>query len=524
MIDPENFEIINFNDSIFDLFNFEAETSSVEVIKWLSDDNNHCCKAKLTDVAQKVKKDKSVSYLCLGSKVSGEDFWSENTLSVFEYGEKVQYVLVIRDIQEQKLMEESLSEAKDHFQNLAENSPDVIMRFDRKYRHLYVNQAIIKQIGILPEQFLNKTHGEMGVFPEDLVIFWEGVMNKVFEEGRPHTVEFELPSKSGNLSIEWRIFPESDENGNIPTILAIARDITEANYAKLALSKSEERLTLAVDATSLGLWDWDLQSNQVYYSPIYFSMLGYENDEFAHEWETWHKLMHEDDREFILETVEKCITNKDEDFEVEFRLLCKDGSYKWIQGKGRVTEVGEDGTIWRVIGTHEDISERKRNEKIQEMLFFISNAVNTTKNLEELYEKIRDYLGVVIDTTNCFLALYHEESNMLTMPFHRDEVDSFNEFPAGKTLTGYVISTGKAQLVDANREARLTEEGFIEPVGSPCVSWLGVPFKTNSKTIGVFVVQSYNEEVIFTSDDVSILEFVSDQIALAIERKRDQDN
>ncbi len=253
-------------------------------------------------------------------------------------------------------------------------------------------------------------------------------------------------------------------------------------------------------------------------------MLGYGLDELPHELETWKILLHDEDRESSIAEVEKSIKNRDVSFELEFRLLCKDGTYKWICSRGRAADLDETGNAKRLIGTHEDISVRKRNNEIQATLFNISNAVNTTKNLDELYENIREILGNIIDTTNCFLAMYHEESNMLTMPFHRDEVDSFTEFPAGKTLTGYVVSTGKAQLIDTERELQLTREGFIEPVGSPCVSWLGVPLKNDNKIIGVFVVQSYNEETVYTREDVSILEFVSDQIALAIERKRDQEN
>jgi PAS domain S-box-containing protein len=161
---------------------------------------------------------------------------------------------------------------------------------------------------------------------------------------------------------------------------------------------------------------------------------------------------------------------------------------------------------------------------VRQVLFDISNAVSTTQSLDELYIKIRESLGRVLDTTNCFLALYNELSDTLTLPFIEDEKDSFTEFPARKTLTSFVIRTGEAQLVDVEREQQLTRKGEIEPVGAPCVSWLGVPLKHEEKTIGVFAVQSYSEEVIYTQSDAALLEFASDQIALAIERRRHQDN
>jgi len=169
-------------------------------------------------------------------------------------------------------------------------------------------------------------------------------------------------------------------------------------------------------------------------------------------------------------------------------MLCRDGSYKWILSKGRAVQFDDKGDTVRLSGIHEDIADRKRNENVQKALFHISNAVNTTKNLQELYEKIQEFLSLVVDTTNCFLAIYHEETKTLTLPFLKDEKDSFSEFPAGKSLTGYVIKTGKAQLIDTQKEKDLTLKGEIEPVGAPCVSWLGVPLKVNDKIIGVYVI------------------------------------
>jgi PAS domain S-box-containing protein len=421
-------------------------------------------------------------------------------------------------------VQDELEESREHLRNLAENSPDVIMRFDQNCRHLYVNQTVEDQIGIPVDMFIGKSHQEMGIFPEEKVKFWEKSIKKVFKTRRNNTVEFDIDTGKGTISFEWRLFPEFDDEGNISTVLAIARNITESKLASEAIRKSEEQLKLVVEATSLGYWDWNLATNKVFFSPIYFRMLGYEPDELPHELETWQNLLHPDDRATAIAFVDNFLSSGEEFFGFVFRLTCKDGSAKWIHSRGQIVEVNDDGSPRRLIGTHEDISERKRNEQVQQTLFNISNAVNTTHNLNELYEKIRENLGRIVDTTNCFLALYNEETNMLSLPFLRDEFDSFTEFPAGKTLTGYVVSTGRSQLIDAERERQLTEEGHVEAYGAPCISWLGVPLKTDNRIIGVFAVQSYREDVVYTNEDVRLLEFVSDQIALAIKRKRDQEN
>jgi len=523
LLDPDTFSVLDFNESIFRMFMIPDDYDYQQVIEWMENERSAYCRKDMEEVARGLETDLAVTYLCLNSRHDGSEFWSENTLSRFSSGERKHFVMVIRNIQEQKLMEESLKQSREHFRNLAENSPDIIMRFDKNFRHLYVNQTAQVQLGIPVEDFLNKSHDEMGIFESDMVKFWEGAIDKVFKNSYANTVEFDFKAPRRTFTFEWRLFPEFGEKDEVETVLAIARDITDSKAASKVIKRSEERLKLAVEATNLGLWDWNMETDEVFYSPFFFSMLGYDENELPQELDTWYSLIYHEDLEMSKQAMQTAISSR-KGFELEFRLLCKDGSYKWISSRGHITDKDNRGRSKRLIGTHEDISERKRNEEVQRTLVNISNAVNTTTNLDELYEKIREYLGSIVDTTNCFLALYNEDTKMLSMPFHRDEKDSFSEFPVGKTFTGFVISTGKTELIDAERERKLTEEGLIEAFGAPCVSWLGVPLKRNDRTIGVFVVQSYREDIIYTEKDVSILEFVSDQIALAIERKRDQDN
>ncbi len=427
-------------------------------------------------------------------------------------------------VRQSRKVRSALEKSRGQFRNLAENSPDLIVRLDREVRCLLVNQSVADYTGIPVEEFIGRRPSELGILPAEPFLHLESTTEAVVASGKRRTIELMFTGNSEKLILEWRIFPEFDEHKQFQSVLAIGRDITESKFATEAIRNSEERLQLAVEATSLGYWDWNLEANKVFFSPIYFYMLGYSLGELPQELETWHGLLHEDDREPAIALVDRFLKSGEKSFETEFRLRCKEGRFIWVCSRGRIVERNADGTVRRLIGTHENISGRKRNEQIQATLFNISNAVNTTLNIEELYENIREHLGKIIDTTNCFLALYNEKTGMLTLPFHRDEKDSFSEFPTGKTLTGYVISTGKTQLVDAERERELTEEGHIELVGTPCVSWLGVPLKTNNRILGVFVVQSYREDVVYTREDVNILEFVSDQIALAIKRKHDQEN
>jgi PAS domain S-box-containing protein len=146
-------------------------------------------------------------------------------------------------LSEYRRVMEALRECEETFRAFAENSLDVIMRFDRSFRHLYVNPAVEQSTGIPSEWFLGKTHVELG-FPEELVNMWEDALQRVFETAKPHRIEFMLPS--GNW-IDWLLVPEFKENGEVYAVMTSARDITGMKQAEEELKESQQRLTEIIE-------------------------------------------------------------------------------------------------------------------------------------------------------------------------------------------------------------------------------------------------------------------------------------
>ena len=135
------------------------------------------------------------------------------------------------------------------------------------------------------------------------------------------------------------------------------------------LKNSEERYDMALRAVRDGLWDWDLRTNSVYFSPRYFEMLGYDPHEFPHVYDSWIKLLHPDDKERVIGIVETYLDNFSSQneksiYSVEFRMKASNGEWKWILARGNVPIVDEGGSPIRLIGTHIDITERKKTEEI----------------------------------------------------------------------------------------------------------------------------------------------------------------
>ena len=175
----------------------------------------------------------------------------------------------------------------------------------------------------------------------------------------------------------------------------------------------------------------------------------------------------------------------------------------------------------------QELAERKRAERINQTLFSISNAVNTTFNLEELYKSIRHSLGQVIDVGNFFIAIYDREKDIISFPYIVDEMEKLEDLRAdiigasrSSSLSAEIIKTGSHLFIKKNEIIARSKKLGLEVFGTPAELWLGVPLKVKNEVIGAMVVQSYKDPDRYNQKDQEILISVSDQVALAIERKK----
>jgi PAS domain S-box-containing protein len=143
------------------------------------------------------------------------------------------------DITERKRAEAALQERERQFRALSENSQDFIMRYDREHRHIYANPACLRATGMTKEQFIGKTHHDLG-FPPDLCALWEPAIDRVFVTGQPYGETFAWTSAEGNVVLDWRLFPEKDDGGSVISVLGVSRDITTMKATEQALRESEE--------------------------------------------------------------------------------------------------------------------------------------------------------------------------------------------------------------------------------------------------------------------------------------------
>ena len=173
------------------------------------------------------------------------------------------------------------------------------------------------------------------------------------------------------------------------------------------------------------------------------------------------------------------------------------------------------------IGVARDITARKRSESLQSAFYSISEAVHTTEDLLKLFQRIHEIVGTLLPVDNFAVTLYDDETAQLNFPYHVDEFmttpDSFTLIPG--SFYSEVIETGRPLLYSA--EMMTTgQEALHVSYGTAPLCWLGVPLKSHRGIIGVLVVKSYPGGVFYNEQDQELLQFVSTQIATAVERQQ----
>jgi PAS domain S-box-containing protein len=186
----------------------------------------------------------------------------------------------------------------------------------------------------------------------------------------------EAVRREGEIRLEWRVAnsgngervlmsrgrPLRDQAGRVTHYIGVVIEITERRRAEEALRKNEARLRLAVAAADIGLWDWDLQTDQVIFSTEWRRQIGYGDDEIPNRFEEWQQRVHPDDLEPMLQRIRAFLANPQSRHKVEFRFRHKDGSYRWIYTHGDVM-CDAAGKPVRMLGCHIDITERKQTEE-----------------------------------------------------------------------------------------------------------------------------------------------------------------
>src|SRR5579864_8901178 len=171
-----------------------------------------------------------------------------------------------------------------------------------------------------------------------------------------------------------------------------------------------------------------------------------------------------------------------------------------------------------------ETTERERGQKLESALFRIANTATSARDLNDLYREIHAIIGELMYAKNCYIALIDSTRQTISFPYWVDEEDEQPPpQPVGRGLTEYVLRTGKPLLATPEGLDQLVKDGEVERIGAPSLDWMGVPLKRGDHTYGALVLQTYEPNIRYGEKEKEILIFVSQQIATAIESRRNQE-
>ncbi|HBG23697.1 MAG: hypothetical protein A2266_02205 [Bacteroidetes bacterium RIFOXYA12_FULL_40_10] len=413
--------------------------------------------------------------------------------------------------------QQELVTSEKKYRYLFENNPQPMWIYDLdSLAFLEVNSSAMQIYGYTKEEFLKMTLKDIRPL-EDVKDLLEDVAttsNLINSAG-----EWRHLKKSGEL-IYVEILSHLIKFENRDARLVLVKDITERKKIERELVQSEERLRLIFDSAAEGIYGLDTLGNCTFCNKAAISMLGYTNENELIG-RNMHNIIH-------------CLHNDGSPF---LEIDCK--IYKaFLRSEG--THV-DDEVLWRKDGTsfpveywsypiHRDektigavvtfmdISQRKKDEKVQQILYEITSSSITVSGPEELFVIIREQLGKILDVSNFFVALYDAEKGKFKELAGVDEKDKIEEWAASESLSGYVLKEGRPLLLNSRDIEEYIEEDNINIVGFPSKSWLGVPLIIENRIIGVMVLQSYTQENAYDKGSIRFLEMVAREIAVVFQR------
>ncbi len=414
------------------------------------------------------------------------------------------------DVTVMKKAEEQLKNSEERFRSIAENLSDIIFITDSEGVIKYISPAV-KFVGYEQEDCIGKFFGDF-IPVSELDKARSAFVNAINSINLRSSVSILFRRKDSSVfyaELSGSPFRFSDSSVGV---LGLLRDITD----KVIRENELRKLSQAVEQNPISVVITNTEGVIEYINPKFCEVTGYTKEELLGNNPRILKSGDKTKEEYkqLWDTI---ISGND--WKGEFRNKKKNGELYWENAS--ISPIIDDkNEITHFIGIKEEISDRKRSEQIQKALFVISNAVVAGNDLKVLIEIIREQIGTVIDSRNFFLALYNEVTGMLSSPIVYDEKDDFTEWPAYKSLTGYVIEQRKPILLKREDINELNRKGIIDLIGTTSECWLGVPLIVGDEVNGAFVIQNYENPNAYTTKDLDMLSFIANQISQSIQRQQ----
>ena len=368
--------------------------------------------------------------------------WSDSELSSLRVVADVLGALF-----ERQAAEAAVQKARDRVERYLDIAGVMLIALDNKQTITMINSKGCEILGATSEEIVGSNWFDTFLPPEQIDAV-KAVYGQIMAGDIEPVEYYDNPvvrADGTQRDIAWHNAVIHDNDGRIIGLLSSGEDVTEHRAAERDLQRSEERFTRAMAATRDGLYDWDLTANEIYYSPGWKQMLGYEDNELPNDFSVWEELTDPDDIQEAWKMQQQLISRERDRFELEFRMKHKDGHK--VDILSRATAIFDDkGNAIRIVGTHVDITARKQMESEAAARGSVSGIFIESGPLEATYQKLADILARDLGFPIAAVELYDAAAKEMVFVGLNGlgEVPTGTRVPVDQTLSGEVAVTGQA--------------------------------------------------------------------------------
>lgn len=404
------------------------------------------------------------------------------------------------------------------YDKLADMLPELIYEIDLEGRVTYANTQALNFFGFTWDD-IRKGFSMVDIFPPEELPKARKNLARINIKNQTVSNEYiAIRSDKTRINILTRTFGIFDGE-KLTGYRGVVTDITEQKKHEEQIIKEKAFLEHLIDSTPQAIVITDIPGKITLINKEFTNLFGYTQDEAVNCYID-DLIVPEELKDEAEQIDQKAMVSRKEIIQTE-RV---DKSGNRINVSLIASNIVINDVTVALLGIYRDITVERKSLLLQEILYNISTAALKQLDIKEIYPTIVKELSKIWDTNNFYIALYDNLNQTLSLPFFSDEKDDFNEIPAKGTITGWVINNKKSVLLKEDDIKKMEEEGIIDLVGTPCKVWMGVPLRVENDIIGIMCLQDYRTEDKFSPDDLNVLDFIANQIAIAIQRRTMLDN